>query len=127
MKDREAVERAAERIKTCHVTPGQLWRHNKTKTVYEIVCLSIDEETLAVLVTYRSQMLDYTWTRKLDVFLGPNEDGLQRFEGLDPGEAHYANELGVRCKRCGSANLDYHGMGSEIFRHSCLTCGADPA
>jgi hypothetical protein len=44
----------------------------------------------------------------------------------DPGEVHYADAR-YRCKACGSAELEPHGMGSEIFRHSCRTCGADPA
>lgn len=120
------VERAVQRIAMCAVTPGHVWRHTKTKSHYEIVCLSIDEVRLVVLVTYRSLTKDLTWTRDLDVFLGPNEFGNQRFErvDLDPGETHYA---GNRCKRCGSADLEPHGMGSEIFRWSCRTCGADPA
>lgn len=130
-KDEAKVQRAADRIAMCSVTPGQVWRHNKTKSNYEIVCLSIDEARLVVLVTYRSLLRDTTWTRDLDVFLGPNEDGEQRFEHLDPGEAHYA-DAGVRCKTCGSADLEPRGLGGgppygEIFFHVCLTCGANPA
>lgn len=126
MKDEVAVARALKRIAQCAVTPGHIWVHTETKTWYEIVCLSIDEESLAVLVTYRSLMLDRTWTRKLDVFLGPNDHGQQRFEPLDPGEEHYASGA-KRCCVCGSADVQPFGMGCEIFRYGCRTCGADPA
>ena len=44
----------------------------------------------------------------------------------DPGESHYA-DAAYRCTRCGSSELQSHGIGCEVFRHSCKTCGADPA
>ncbi len=45
---------------------------------------------------------------------------------LDPREAHYADPR-RRCATCGSAELQGEGMGCEIWRYRCLTCGADPA
>jgi hypothetical protein len=46
---------------------------------------------------------------------------------LDPGRAHYERGGGRGCVNCGSHELKGEGMGCEIFRYRCLTCGADPA
>lgn len=78
-KDERRVAAAQQRIDECDVRAGQWWWHNKAGGKYEIVCLSIDEARLVVLVTYRSMDRGTTWTRDLDVFLGMNEDGAPRF------------------------------------------------
>lgn len=45
---------------------------------------------------------------------------------LDPGDEHYATDA-KRCSSCGSADVKGEGMGCEIWRYVCRTCGADPA
>jgi hypothetical protein len=78
-KDEHSVWVAQHRIDDSDVREGQQWLHTKTRSLYEIVCLSIDEARIVVLVTYRSLDRKHRWTRDLDVFLGLNEDSQPRF------------------------------------------------
>lgn len=78
-KDQTKVDAAQHTIHRSGVDEGQVWYHTKTRSLYEIVCLSVDEVRLVPLVTYRSLMKNYTWTRDLDVFLSTNENGDLRF------------------------------------------------
>jgi DNA-directed RNA polymerase subunit RPC12/RpoP len=79
-KDEHSVWCALRRIDDSDVREGQQWLHTKTRSLYEIVGLSIDEARIVVLVTYRSiDDRKRRWTRDLDVFLGLNEDSQPRF------------------------------------------------
>lgn len=67
-KDDERVQAGLQVIEECGVRQYQRWRHVKTGRVYEVVCLSLDEETLRPVITYRAEGSP-AWTRKLEVFL----------------------------------------------------------
>ena len=45
--------------------PGELYRHWKGG-LYTVVCSSIKEDTLEIVVTYRSCARGYLWTRTLE-------------------------------------------------------------
>ncbi len=46
---------------------GDIYEHYKGG-LYVVLCRSVDEETLQPLVTYRSNLKGYTWTRTLKNF-----------------------------------------------------------
>lgn len=78
-KDEARVAAARAAIAASPVTVGSRWRHQVTDSLYVVAWLSVDEVRLVPLVTYCSETSSYCWTRDLDVFLGPNENGDQRF------------------------------------------------
>jgi hypothetical protein len=49
---------------------GSRWRHYKGG-LYEVVAVSLKEDTLVPLVTYRSLEKDYFWTRTLEDWWQP--------------------------------------------------------
>lgn len=78
-KDEDVVAAAWLDIATCGVEVGQVWRHQVTDSLYDVVALSLDEARLVPLVTYRSQSKKYVWTRDLVVFLEITQHGVPRF------------------------------------------------
>lgn len=78
-KDETKVDEAWRVIGRSDVAAGQVWRHSKTQSRYEVIALSVDEVRLVPVVTYQSLSKPYTWTRDLDVFVGINEEGVPRF------------------------------------------------
>lgn len=59
------------------VRAGQRWQHNETKSIYTILAVGLDEETLEPVVNYAGHD-GIPWFRKLSVFLGA-KNGAPRF------------------------------------------------
>lgn len=55
---------------TYEVWAGAVWRHAATGHDYVVVCLSVDETTLDLLVTYRCPVTGWHWTRPLPAWRG---------------------------------------------------------
>lgn len=53
----------------CGVAAGQWYTHFRTGDVYEVLEVSLDEETLGVRVTYRSEATGWRWNRRLEAFV----------------------------------------------------------
>lgn len=58
--------------------PGSRWRHYKGGE-YEVLTCSIKEDTLEPLVTYKSLLRGYIWTRTLDNWICRVKNGVSRF------------------------------------------------
>jgi hypothetical protein len=65
--------------------PGERYEHYKGGE-YEVVCLSLCEATGQPLVTYRSLLKGYTWTRTLANWL-EEVDGQPRFRRVGRAES----------------------------------------
>jgi hypothetical protein len=83
-KDQGKLAEARRAMQVSGVEVGQMYRHNKTDSLYRIIALSIDEVRLVPLVTYGAAGVpagyaERIWTRDLDVFTGKREDGTWRF------------------------------------------------
>ena len=60
----EAQQALREFLARRELAPGSRWRHYKGG-LYEVVSVSIREDTLEPLVTYRSLERGFVWTRTL--------------------------------------------------------------
>lgn len=64
-----------------------LWQHAKTRGVYEVICHAREEATGRPVVVYKPAHYPPSgqfWTRPLEEFYGPNEDGVPRFHPYLP-------------------------------------------
>lgn len=68
MKDEERVRREQGLLALAGPEIGSTWTHYKGGR-YRVLACSLDEETLAPLVTYQSLERGHIWTRKLSVWL----------------------------------------------------------
>lgn len=60
------------------VGPGQVYRHFKKGTLYEVVCLATHSETNEEMVVYRDQTTERCFVRPLGMFTDYKEDGGSR-------------------------------------------------
>jgi hypothetical protein len=70
----------------CQVKAGQLYRHFKKGTIYEIVCVATHTEDEADMVVYRDRDTGRCFVRPLTLFLSPKVvDGIpvERFKLLE--------------------------------------------
>lgn len=79
----EAQKVLAATVKEGGLHPGARFRHYKGG-VYEVVCVSVDEDTLEPLVTYRSLTKGTLWTRTLRNWSEVWMDGDMRIRRFSP-------------------------------------------
>lgn len=91
--------------------PGTLFRHYKGG-LYEVVCVSVAEDTLESLVTYRSLEHGYLWTRTLRNW-SETVCGQPRFSPLPDhaGDLESSREDVVPCLQC-----DGTGWADRVHR-----------
>jgi hypothetical protein len=75
-------DEALYRLDACEVRVNQRWKHTKTGGVYTIVATGLAEATLSPVVIYAGHD-GIVWVRALDVFIGNNDEGQQRFHLLE--------------------------------------------
>jgi hypothetical protein len=60
------------------VSPGQVYRHFKHGTLYEVICLATHTETEEEMVVYRDRQTGRCFVRPLAMFLGTKKvDGVE--------------------------------------------------
>ncbi len=64
---------------------GSLWKHYKTKSIYKVLALSVNENTLEATVTYQDTVTMIVFTTPLKRFLSklPGKATAYRFTFID--------------------------------------------
>ena len=65
MENDDKIELAESLIRDSKIKTGQIYRHFRTKELYVVICLAVDEATLVPVVVYRSNEKGTIFVRSL--------------------------------------------------------------